>query len=73
MANDATGTAGDDSGSVGATGTAGDIGLDCAADESTGDAPTTSSSVPQASWEGREKEIAPMGSKGSIGAELDPE
>ena len=37
------------------------------------DSAVVSSNVPQANWEGREEEIAPMGSKGSTRVELDSE
>ena len=58
-------------GSTGAAGAEGDTDLDGVAIRSVDDATVAPSSVPQASWEGREEEIVLMGSEGSTGAELD--
>ena len=60
-------------GSTRATGTAGDTGLDCSTDESAGVAAAASLSVPRASREEKGEDMAPMGSEGSTGAELDSE
>ena len=60
-------------GSTRATSDVRDAGLDGATFKFAGDVAIASSSVLQAIWEGKGGEIAPMGSEGSIGAELDSE
>ena len=52
MTSDAVGSADGGAGSTGAVGVEGDMDLDGAAIGFIGDAAATSSSVPQASWEG---------------------
>ena len=74
MTSDAMEPADGNAGSIGAAEADGDTGLGCAAAESVGATATaTSLSVPWASRGGKGEDMAPMGSEGSIRAELDSE
>ena len=57
-------------GSIGAAKIDGDTGSSCAAVRSIGVAAATSFSIPRASREGKGEDMAPLGSEGSLEAEL---